>query len=74
MKYNKDWKGKSGIYGIVCIPTNKIYVGKSKNIYNRLKHHTTSLNRKLSKHENQYLINAWKKYGEDNFKYIIHMI
>ena len=69
MKYNKELKGKIGIYKIICLPTNKVYIGKSKNLYNRFKHHTTSLNRKLSKHENQYLINAWKKYGENNFKF-----
>jgi group I intron endonuclease len=71
MKYDIKLKNISGIYAIVCIPTNKRYVGKSINLYNRLKSHTTGLNCKLPKHENPYLINAWHKYGECNFRYDI---
>lgn len=68
MKYKKEWKERIGIYFIKNKVNNKIYIGKSKNIYNRLKSHTTALNRELSKHENQYIINSWKKYGEENFE------
>lgn len=70
MKYNSEWKNKSGIYSIRCKVNDKRYIGKSINLYQRLKSHTTALNRKL-KDENVYLINAWNKYGSDNFIYEI---
>lgn len=58
----------SGIYAIKNIINNKIYIGRSYNIYKRLVVHKSALNREFKKHENQYLINAWKKYGENNFE------
>lgn len=70
MKYKQEWKEKSGIYGIQCNVNNKIYVGKSINLYQRFKSHTTALNRRL-KDENIYLINAWHKHGSENFEYKI---
>lgn len=66
----KEWKNKSGIYCIKCIITDKVYVGKSINLYERFKSHTTALNRK-SKDENSYLIRAWHKYGSENFEYLV---
>lgn len=70
MKYNKNHKGKSGIYCIKNIVNNKVYVGKAKCIYRRIKNHVTLLNTKSSD-ENRYLINAWHKYGKDNFEYSV---
>lgn len=58
---------KSGIYKIVNIKNNKIYIGSSKNIENRWKEHTTSLRR--NKHINCILQRAWNKYGEDSFEF-----
>lgn len=45
-------------------------LGKSVNIYFRMKQHITLLNTK-SKDENPYLINAWHRYGKDNFDYYV---
>jgi len=58
----------SGIYCIKNKINNKMYIGKSYNIYKRLILHRHCLNFKEKKHENDYLINAWNKYGEDNFE------
>lgn len=59
-----------GIYCIQNIVNNKVYIGKAKNIYVRIKKHVYNLNKK-SKDENRHLIRAWHKYGEENFKCFI---
>ena len=48
---------------------DKSYVGQSINIENRWIHHKSELNN--NKHINDYLQNAWNKYGEDNFSFIV---
>ncbi len=63
-------KEKAGIYVIENIKNNKVYVGKSLNIYNRIKNHITLLNKKSPK-ENRHLINAWHKYKRNNFIYYV---
>lgn len=71
MKLNiKRDLGKSGIYCIRNIINNKVYIGKSKNIYIRMKDHITRLNIK-NKDENFHLINSWHKYGKENFEYFV---
>lgn len=57
----------SGIYKITCIPTQKIYIGQSRNIYKRWYQHIYTLNAK--QHRNSYLQRAWNKYGQDNFNF-----
>lgn len=59
-----------GIYGIRNIINGKIYVGKSVNIYERIRFHINKLNKK-DKNENIHLIHSWHKYGRENFEYII---
>ena len=54
-----------GIYMIQCKLNNKIYIGSSKDVLNRLKCHKYSLNN--YKHNNKYLQNDWNKYKEENF-------
>lgn len=55
-----------GIYEIKNKINNKVYIGQSKNIEERLKQHMYQLeNNKDSKH----LQRAWKKYGEENFEF-----
>lgn len=56
---------KSGIYKILNKINNKLYVGSAVNINNRWYLHKSRLKNK--KHDNQYLQNAWDKYGESNF-------
>jgi len=59
----------SGIYQITCIPTNKIYIGSSLCISDRVTLHRYDLRKQ--KHHNKYLQNAWNKYGADSFKFEI---
>lgn len=71
MKLNKPRDfGKTGIYCIKSFIDNKVYIGKAKCIYKRIKAHITALNTK-NKDENRHLINAWHKYGKDNFSYSV---
>lgn len=70
MKLNTKDKNKAGIYCIRNTVNNKVYIGKSINIYFRIKQHITLLNTK-SKNENCYLVNSWHKYGKDSFEYIV---
>lgn len=57
MKLNKNDRKKCGIYCIRNTVNSKVYVGKAKNIYNRIQGHIYALRRK-SKDENRHLINA----------------
>ena len=66
----KEHLNKTGIYSIVNKINNKQYIGKAKCIYSRATQHKTNLVKK-SKDENRYLINAFHKYGEENFETII---
>jgi len=66
----KETYNVCGIYGIINIINNKIYIGRSYNIYKRLVHHRSTLKSK-SKDENRHLINSWYKYGADNFKTVV---
>ncbi len=59
---------RCGIYMIVNKINNKVYIGKTVNIYERIRQHINTLNKK-SKNANIHLINAWFKYGRDNFRY-----
>ena len=58
MKLNINDKNKCGIYKITNSINNKCYIGKSINIYYRIKSHITDLNRNKSRYENQHFINA----------------
>lgn len=72
MKINKENCNCPGIYVIKNLINGKIYVGKSKNCYKRLHQHLSDIkieNRNYN--ENPHLLNAFKKYGSDNFDYYI---
>lgn len=57
------------IYKIRNVINNKIYIGSTNNIKKRWNNHRSKLNNNL--HENQYLQQAWNKYGQDNFEFLI---
>lgn len=59
----------SGIYIIRCKLTGRVYVGSSKNVNLRLKHHISSL--RGSRHASWKLQEAWYEYGEDNFEFLL---
>jgi len=71
MKPNKKHQF-TGIYCIRNLFNNKVYIGKSKNIYKRIHQHIYDLNNHdKRKMENEYLVNSWIKYGKDSFEYIV---
>lgn len=59
----------AGIYQIKCISNERVYIGSSVNMHERLEHHRSSLRK--SSHQNPYLKAAWDKYGERNFELIV---
>lgn len=72
MKILKENCDFPGIYVIKNSINGKIYVGKSKNCYKRLHQHLTDTRiDERNYNENPHLLNAFKKYGEDNFEYYI---
>ena len=62
----------SGIYKIVNKVNGKYYVGGSKNIHKRWLEHKGLLRRNI--HDNGHLQNAWNKYGEATFDFIVECI
>jgi group I intron endonuclease len=56
---------KPGIYLIFCLANQRVYIGQAKNIKTRLGQHQSNL--RSNKHQNQYLQNAYNKYGVDMF-------
>jgi hypothetical protein len=54
-----------GIYIVRNIINNKVYIGSSNKINVRIRTHKWELNKNI--HSNQYLQNAWNKYGKENF-------
>lgn len=72
MKIIKENCNCPGIYVIKNSISGKIYVGKSKNCYHRLQQHLHDIKTESRNYnENPHLLNAFKKYGEDNFEYYI---
>lgn len=62
-----------GIYAIINTINNKMYVGKSSNIERRFWEHKNQLTKQErdSKNTNRHLFSAVKKYGIDNFNFVI---
>jgi group I intron endonuclease len=69
MKLNKKHKNISGIYCIKNFLTNKVYVGKSKNIYNRIREHIWRLSN--NKSDSPKLQEEWLRDGKEVFDYFI---
>jgi group I intron endonuclease len=59
----------SGIYSIVNIINQKVYIGSSKDVLRRIRDHKRNLN--SNKHTNTHLQNSWNKYKETNFIFSI---
>lgn len=62
-------KKVSGIYSLQNIKNNKVYIGKSNNLYRRLAQHRADL--RNNHHSNSYLQNSFNKYGEESFQIFI---
>lgn len=59
----------SGIYAIRNTINNKFYVGSSVNFVSRWNVHRNALRRNA--HHNPRLQNAWNKYGESAFEFVV---
>lgn len=74
LKSNEEFrnflKARSGIYCWINIIDNKIYIGRSKNLFRRFKSHFGTL-LTFNNRNNIKLKNAVKKYGIKNFKFAI---
>lgn len=58
---------QKGIYYILNILNNKIYIGSSVHMKRRFKEHKRMLNN--NEHFNNHLQKAWNKYGESSFEF-----
>lgn len=56
-----------GIYMIKNTINNKVYIGQSIHVYDRLSEHKTKLNGKY--HSNSHLQHSFNKYGKDSFEF-----
>ena len=65
-KNYKNNSSKTGIYSIKNLINNKQYTGSTKSSFHsrKTKHYTNLIK---NTHHNEYLQNAWNKYGEENF-------
>jgi len=54
-----------GIYKIICLSNNKVYIGKSIDLHYRWLKHLSDL--RLNQHHSKYMQNSFNKYGEQNF-------
>lgn len=61
----KNKREKEGIYKITCKENNRVYIGRSIDIDNRLKNHKYSL--RAGRHTNKKLQDDFNKFGEDAF-------
>ena len=59
----------SGVYQIRCVPTGKIYIGSAVDLKARWDMHRRRLRR--GNHSNIHLQNAWDKYGETKFVFLV---
>ena len=58
-----------GIYKILNTTNNKLYIGSAVKVRRRIKEHKTALRR--GNHHCKHLQNAWLKYGEEAFLFLV---
>lgn len=59
----------SGVYAIVNIINDKLYIGSAVNICKRWQSHTHYLN--SNRHANKYLQRSWNSYSKRNFIFTV---
>lgn len=59
----------TGVYAILHVESNKMYIGSSHDCMKRYAYHRFQLNNNT--HFNSHLQNAWNKYNEEAFELII---
>ena len=58
---------KAGVYKIINLVNNKVYIGSSSRLRQRKHEHLKQLN--YDRHCNKHLQNSYNKYGKENFKW-----
>lgn len=69
IRFNATMKNRAGIYAIVNKLNGHKYVGQAVSLADRKKAHFQML--KSGKHFNTYFQNAYNKYGESNFTFVV---
>lgn len=64
----KNIRNNPGIYKIVNLINNKVYIGSSVHLLRRSYEHSTRLNSNTCI-SNKYLQRAWNKYGSNSFEF-----
>lgn len=67
-RFDAKTKG-AGIYAIINIQSNKLYIGSTSDFGRRYSQHFGSL--KSGKHHCKHLQNSYKKHGKHNFIYVL---
>ena len=63
---------RAGVYSITNTQNGKRYIGSSSNLTSRLRWHIYEL--KKGRHHSRKLLNAWNKYGEENFDVRVELL
>ena len=58
-----------GIYKIVNLENNKVYIGSAKNLNERCDRHFSDLNKNT--HRNKHLQRAFNLYGKSVFEFVV---
>ena len=67
----QDQKGKTGVYCLVNLINNHIYIGSSVNLAVRMSNYLNTTYLKNRKNNNMPIIQALLKYGQENFAVLI---
>ena len=60
----------TGVYIIQNVVTGAVYIGSTADDF-RVRFNTHKKQLREGRHDNRYLQNAWNKYGESNFNFLI---
>lgn len=66
----EEYKNNIGIYQIKNLINNKVYIGQTKQSFQR-RYWLHKWKLENGSHDNKYLQNAWNKYGKENFEFSI---
>jgi group I intron endonuclease len=69
LQFRKGGDMARGIYKIINVVNNKFYIGSAVNLSRRRARHFSEL--RNNRHNNGKLQNAWNKYGEQAFTFVV---